>query len=317
MKLNGLSLPVFLGSLLLVQPLFAQDVDLEKMKKDLSILSKIMKASMSDEENPWGRRALTDHLSPSQIDTLYLQGQGAVLKVRLDMGGFTAFGLHAPAWGNLEFPVVPSAPELPEFDYGWSDEYDEQLLAVQESVEELAEDAIDAMDGVSGVLAEAPLPSSENESELRKLRDEQRDRVKEIRRKTLELRKSMRGKEQLTEAETQKMKEEIQRYQSQLKQANSEYSEKLKKVREEQKKVWSGKLDQFESKLLDTVCEYGGSLRELPDNQFLTLILENADRSGERARDRIYVFKKSDLLACREGRLSKDALKSKSAQYSF
>ena len=74
----------------------------------------------------------------------------------------------------------------------------------------------------------------------------------------------------------------------------------------------------FEAELLKAICEYGGSLRTLPDNEYLTVILNNAERNERnKTLDRIYVFKKNDLMACRNGEINVEELKTRGQGYSF
>ncbi len=70
--------------------------------------------------------------------------------------------------------------------------------------------------------------------------------------------------------------------------------------------------------VLEALCEYGGTLKSLPRDEYLTLVLADAVRDEKgRARDQIYVFHKTDLLACRDGELTLDQLRNKATSYSF
>ena len=51
-----------------------------------------------------------------------------------------------------------------------------------------------------------------------------------------------------------------------------------------------------------TLCDYGASLRELKDNEFVSLQLSNSH--GRNSQDIYWVFKKSDINQCVTGKLN-------------
>lgn len=88
----------------------------------------------------------------------------------------------------------------------------------------------------------------------------------------------------------------------------------------EYKELWQRDLDEFEARLYGAMCDYGSTLRELPDSENISFILTNlGDESAEdtRRRDKIHILTKSDVLQCQGGDIDTATLRQRSAQYSY
>lgn len=306
----------------------AADANIDKLKKELEILSKIIKTSFGEDEDHWRRSKPRNTLAPRRIQSLYLHGQGVVLNIQVSMGGMDDFRFNfnfdglAPSFELPDVSFAPLAPRIWSYDddhEATTEEEMEAMAEMQSAVEELTEAAAGAIGDAAEMFSDHDsYPSKEAREQMYKLREEQRDQIRVIRKKSLETRKLLRKKGKLSEEERDRISAELERYKSQLQEATQFYLNKVNDLQKKQEENWNLKLATFESTLLSVLCEYGGSLRGLPDDQYVSVVLEKANRSSDgKVQDRVFVFKKTDLLACRDGRISLENLKAKAAPYSF
>ena len=96
-------------------------------------------------------------------------------------------------------------------------------------------------------------------------------------------------------------------------QARSEQAQKEYAVRLEQD------IEAFEVKLFATLCTYGATLRELPNNESVSIILEDLGDETERSKqsDKVHVVAKADLLKCQSGEMNAVSLLAESTTYSY
>lgn len=82
---------------------------------------------------------------------------------------------------------------------------------------------------------------------------------------------------------------------------------------------WIADVDEFESRLYQTMCNYGSTLIELPANESISVILTDlgSDSEDSQRRDKVHVFAKADLLACQSGELDLATLRQRTTQYSY
>lgn len=82
---------------------------------------------------------------------------------------------------------------------------------------------------------------------------------------------------------------------------------------------WQQDVVVFEDKLYRAMCDYGSTLRELPGDERVSIILTGLGEQGEdqRRTDKIHVFNKADLQECQSGDISLAALRERSDQYSY
>lgn len=82
---------------------------------------------------------------------------------------------------------------------------------------------------------------------------------------------------------------------------------------------WQQDVVVFEGKLYQAMCDYGSTLRELPDGERVSIILTGLGEQGEgqRRTDKIHVFNKADLQKCQSGDISVVTLRERSDQYSY
>lgn len=81
---------------------------------------------------------------------------------------------------------------------------------------------------------------------------------------------------------------------------------------------WAVDLAAFETVLHESVCEYGVLLRDLPEDEHLSVILKGLGEKDNRgSKDLIVVYNKEDLLRCQSGDISAAQLQQRTESYSF
>lgn len=99
----------------------------------------------------------------------------------------------------------------------------------------------------------------------------------------------------------------------------AELKQRSERAEREYTLQWQQDVVAFEDKLYRAMCDYGSTLRELPDTERVSIILTGLGEEGEdqRRTDKIHVFSKADLLECQSGDISVATLRERSNQYSY
>ena len=82
---------------------------------------------------------------------------------------------------------------------------------------------------------------------------------------------------------------------------------------------WQQDVVVFEGKLYKAMCDYGSTLRELPTDERVSIILTGLGEQGEdqRRTDKIHVFNKADLQECQSDDISVATFRERSTHYSY
>jgi hypothetical protein len=82
---------------------------------------------------------------------------------------------------------------------------------------------------------------------------------------------------------------------------------------------WQQDVVVVEDKLYQAMCDYGSTLRELPSDERVSIILTGLGDQGEdlRRTDKIHVFSKADLQECQSDSISVATLRERSDHYSY
>jgi hypothetical protein len=83
---------------------------------------------------------------------------------------------------------------------------------------------------------------------------------------------------------------------------------------------WERDKIDFESNLYAAMCNYGSILRELPENENISIILiglgEESEESTHRV-NKVHIISKTSVLQCQSGEIDRLTLQQSSAQYSY
>jgi len=292
-----------------------------KLKQNLEIMQNILQTSLEQ-----GRDSGVGRIRHS-----YLAGQGVLFQTSTQ-GSFGRYFAMAPMPpvppvppGGLSVPVAISIDK-------------EQIAAISARASAVAnaamaggqldDEAIDALAEQAAAEVEQLMEQQEQQQDLmRDVRDQRRDLEREFRDLEREKRDlEFKGKVGKLEAEQQKELNKINTKSAELKkqldaiqQKYAQMEQEYQKQRAEQAKIAAEKQKQLIATIsvnfATTLCDYGASLRELKDNEFVSLQLSNSH--GRNSQDIYWVFKKSDINQCVTGKLTTESLLKKADYYQY
>jgi predicted transcriptional regulator len=300
-----------LAGLIIASNSFAATEVNAKLGQNLKIMQDILQSSLGGEE----------HSSIGRIQHSYLIGQGVAFRVDSNSGWLRHFVMPpmppmpamapaAPGSGVAVSTNVANAISVTGNGSSFSFSFDE------EAIEEMAE------------AAEAMAEQQQDQSEkLRDLREERRDIERDLRDYEREKRDiEFSSKVSKLDADQQKKLKEINQKSEQLKsqltqlQKNlTEQEQEYNKKRAEQQKLAAQRQTELVAKVgqvfSNTLCDYGASLRDLKEQEFVSFQLSLSGRNN--AKDHYWVVKKSDINQCVTGKIDAPALLKKASYYQY
>ncbi|MBD3648263.1 MAG: hypothetical protein HUJ31_12610 [Pseudomonadales bacterium] len=152
---------------------------------------------------------------------------------------------------------------------------------------------------------------------LRDVRSERRDVEREIREREIRLIQQDGDKDrQEIRKEIETLNEKIagiesreEELESRIKAARKEAREKREKAKAEARKVRQERQRTIENLVLQTFCDYGSTLKNLPSDEHVSIVFENSHEG-----DSVYVIDRADLNQCNKGA---DGLKASAIAYRF
>ncbi|GGF67896.1 hypothetical protein [Alteromonas lipolytica] len=312
MKLTTLAtlLGTLIGSATLSPVASAQD--LPELNRQLTIMSGVIETALEQDTRK-------DAVSFRSIDATYLAGQGVVFTIRTSSGKqFFNFDL-SEILSNI--PHMPSAPPAPDAE-------GEQMETRYEFVYE----SPDWEDTANEVIRRVEHIVRETDDRLREFRSDRRElqweiRELERRNRDLEFELSTADKERKKEVEKelkamQKEKAALEQKQQALALETKELAEEkraeLAKQKQAQEESYKRFLANFEASIADTLCSFGAGLRELPNEEHITFVLDDFARTeaGNKS-DRVYIFTKKEIKRCVIEELSPGDMLANARVYSF
>jgi hypothetical protein len=297
-----------LAGLIIASNSFAATEVNAKLGQNLKIMQDILQSSLGGEE----------HSSIGRIQHSYLIGQGVAFRVDSNSGWLRHFVMP---------PMPPMPPAAPGSSVAVSTNVANAISVTgngssfsfsfdEEAIEEMAE------------AAEAMAEQQQDQSEkLRDLREERRDIERDLRDYEREKRDiEFSSKVSKLDADQQKKLKEISQKSEQLKsqltqlQKNlTEQEQEYNKKRAEQQKLAAQRQTELVAKVgqvfSNTLCDYGASLRDLKEQEFVSFQLSLSGRNN--AKDHYWVVKKSDINQCVTGKIDAPALLKKASYYQY
>jgi hypothetical protein len=303
-----------LAGLIIASNSFAATEVNAKLGQNLKIMQDILQSSLGGEE----------HSSIGRIQHSYLIGQGVAFRVDSNGGWLRHFVMPpippmppmpaaAPAAPGTAVAVsanVANSISISENGNSFSFNFDEEAMeAMVESAEAWAEQVQD-----------------QNEK-LRDLREERRDIERDLRDYEREKRDiEFSSKVSKLDADQQKKLKEVNQKSEQLKTQLAELQKTLSaeealynKQKAEQDKLAKQRQTELVAKVgqvfSNTLCDYGASLRDLKEQEFVSFQLSLSGRDN--AKDHYWVVKKSDINQCVTGKIDAPALLKKASYYQY
>ena len=276
-----------------------------KIRKDINVMSQVIKGAFEDEADC--RRCGTS------VEGSYLAEQGAVF-------------LISPSRSYLRYTDPGDGNMDHRFD-NWEFTSMDDLAEIPGMVSEILEDIEIDIDGARHYgtrFRDDRIIDRESRSRLRDISRERRHLEEEMRDIEIELIHAEEDERQEQEERLAEIGEQIKTLDEKRKKLDELFDQRRvayeQRRKEEQEKVnnrQQQRLIQLEDLVLGTFCDYGANLIGVPDDQHVTVVLENVVRVRSNSESRIFVFNKKDLSACQGDDNGTDKLRERSIVYNF
>lgn len=295
----------------------AQDLaNLDKINKELDIMSNIIKASYSSEDKKSRIRS---------INARYLAKQGALFTIDTGRNGFSLVMPHVMEFSGLpEVPEVPEVPEAPEAPSVVSETA--YAFTIGDGDDEISWSSEGDLDNVHVFVERA----REQQEQLRDQLEEQREVRERIREKESEIRElamQMRFSDEKDKAKIAKQQKDLEKTVAELEAEAGKMKEKTRVIRvemdkkrkqsaEEEAKRKQALAATLEQSVSQSLCTYGQGLTSLSENEFVNVVLKGLAEST-RPGDLYLTYSVKDIQACNKGKLNAKQLAEKSIRYRF
>ena len=329
----------------------AQDVRFEGLQRNIDIFSGVLENALDFEE----AKGLFG-LSLGSIKSTYLLGQGVVLEVRTPLANSrnrlslaslssamqtlqvrgnpfesialsrSQLGAQAQSSSAQASPVMAFRSQDPEPASFYAQMMErvakvDYSLAVNNAIQQAAESArsLRSFDSIDESDYE------ELRSEIEGLRVEMREMMQGLR----EIEGQIIGSNALASADFSLEEEirlkldtimaQIEPLRDQAVAKAAELQLRSEQAEQVYTREWQQDVVVFENKLYQAMCDYGSTLRELPSDERVSIILTGLGEQGEdlRRTDKIHVFSKADLQECQSDNISVATLRELSDHYSY
>ena len=277
-------------------------------------------------------------LGGERIDNMYLAGHGVVLEVRSNLANARSrlnlaqlnSSVMALRQGDNPFAIIArSAQEEPESATRLT-EADEQhprfeLLLRARDID--GSDAVDAAISQAGdyarILRDADGVDGDAferlSVDIEALRLESQASAGRLRGLMEELRDGAAGQSGRFEQALGELSAEMRGLQGRAESLAEELRNRSERAQQERIERWREDVVGLERKLVQAMCDYGASLRELPADENVTVILSGLgeESSGGGRANLVHTFSKADLQLCEAGEIDSAALGGRSGSYSY
>jgi len=337
--------PAVLAAQLAAGPAVAQDGAYDPLKRNAEAFTGILADALEldSARGPFG-------LVGDRIDSVYLAGHGLVLEVRSRLArdrnrlNLAMLNSSVIALRQADNPFAMLAPEARQQAAGGppSTRFDDAdpepgaradllLRARDIDVSGLVSSAIVQAGEYARLLREAEGVDSETLEQLRgdieALRRENLAGADRLRELTEELRAGAAApNERFDERFDERLEEtfgdlslEMEQLRSRAESLAEDLRRRSESAQAERADRWREDVAEFERRLARALCDYGASLRELPADESLTVVLAGLGEESTTAgrADLVHSFRKSDILRCAGGEIDPATLAANSARYSY
>jgi hypothetical protein len=280
------------------------EANYDNLHKQLNIMNNIMLSSAKASQN-------SRHSLIRSIDSIYLQGQGAIFTINSNHGGSS----HRQYF-QMVSPVAPSVPVAPVSRMPPMSEGHKGIIEGDDF-----SNNEDEFERVIEIFEQQREGARELRSEQREIAYEMRDIARE--RKDIEYqlqRVEKSTKEKLAKKLMKLEKEQValNKNKAQLDQKVTQQNKQIKQQNIVQQKARLEHFTTLNNTLVETLCLYGNGLQAVPSTEHVSLIIKDAgSKSRQGYKDQILVFNKKDINACANSKLTAKKLLTKAEQYQF
>ncbi len=284
----------------------------DKLRNNLEIMRDILQKSLDQQEHT---------ANMGRVELSYLAGLGVLFRTQSGGGYSFVFDMDN---GNVPLPPLPPMPNWSALQGLTS----AAGVAAKAGVAELALDEAE-IEAIQQQAEQAVELLQEQQETLRdqnrELRDQTRDLARELRdvqreKRDVEFSQKVGSKDANLQKRLNELTAKEQQLQQKVAGLEQQYAraeQALQQKRQEQQKLAQQKQNELIAQIgysfASTLCDYGASLRELKDQEFVGLQLE---LPGSRKQGDIYwLLSKAELNQCVSGKINAEALLKKARYY--
>ncbi len=297
------------SALLLAFSAHSADKSYDNLHKQLNIMNNIMLSSAKVSQN-------SRHSLIRSIDSIYLQGQGAIFTITSNHAGSS----HRQYF-QMVSPVAPSVPVAPVSRMPPMS--DSHRIVIEENEDLIVEfsEHEDELERVIEVFERQREGARELRSEQREIVYEMRDIARERKDIEYQLQRAEKSTKDKLAKKLQKLEKEqvaLNKNKAQLDQKVTQQNKQMKKQNVAQQKARAQHFSTLNNSLVETLCLYGNGLQAVPSDEHVSLIIKDAgSKSRQGYKDQIMVFTKKDINACANSKLTTKNLLIKAEQYQY
>jgi len=294
------------SALLLAFSAHSAEKSYDNLHKQLDIMNNIMLSSAKASQN--SRQSLI-----RSIDSVYLQGQGAIFTITSNHGGSS----HRQFF-QMVSPVAPvaSVSGMPPMSDG-------HRIVIEDDEDFVIEfsDNEDEFERVIEIYEQQREGARELRSEQREIAYEMRDIARERKDIEYQLQRVEKNTKDKLAKKLKKLEKEqvaLNKNKEQLEKKVIQQNKQLKQQNVAQQKARVQHFSTLNNTLVETLCLYGNGLQAVPSTEHISLIIKDAGSKSRRGyKDQILVFNKKDISACSNSKLTAKKLLSKAEKYQF
>lgn len=287
----------------------------DALTKQLDIMASIVNTAMGHQQGNDRKRSWAER---SPLESTYLAGQGVVYRVNFGsrMQRFAMHNSNFPALEKFEFVEVeqltPDIEKVIEVAKG-----DKRRVEVIIESDEIRIDGDDIQfEGGVTFSDEVRKSVADMRTAAQEMRDARRV-IRDLSRVDKEASESARKQsaQQLAEAKTklEQAQQQMELARAELRRSQGQIEQRSSARMAEMQQQRAAQVASFEQTFVKTLCDYGNTLRDLPNNEHISVVIVGA---GDDGKDKIHVFTKKDVMNCKGDKGASDLL-AKATTYSF
>ncbi len=280
---------------------FAND-QFEGIDRDVTIMTQILEGVFEAE----------DQCRHCRIETHYLAEQGIVFFIsvpRLLPDG--EYGVEVDL-SDLDVPDIAGLEQIPAMVDGVLADLEVELQGLEPWIYMGDEGRTRYLTIVRGV-------SREIREAMRDVRRERRDIQRQIRENEIKMiheegeasREEINDKVMALSEKLAELEKKEEKLNARLREAHEQARARREEAREKMRKARQERQRAAEDTVLRTLCDYGSTLKNLPDDEHVSIVFEEFPSADG---DTVYVFKRRDVARCTGGA---DKLKEQAVSYRF
>lgn len=295
-----------LTAVVLAAPALAKELDTKAIGQDVNIMRGILATAVSgndERRGPWFGES---------IEAWYLAEQGVVFRINTSrFREMSPLGHHIEINGEFLDSISESVASAMES----LDDLDIEVPEPPEVPEPAVAPA--APGSYSYSFSTGDSGNDLDRKTLRAMAEDIRTKARAVRDKARELERLEDRDQSKDAAAIDAKRKELEKAKNELRTVRDQQTKLITEQKAKQEARWAAQLGDLETKAITALCNYGGSLKSIPRNEHVSLMLTNAVRTGRERQDLMYVFTRQDLADCQAEKLSVAKLREKGLRYTF